>query len=140
MFIDESIPQSYKYIAEISDNYVVLVENSTLNNNYTYNAYYQFFYPSTQVLFVDDYKIKNGDIISYDFNYVSDNFYNYIDSIDKNIVLHCNELEETRDNDANLFNRADISNVGLLVALFLCLYILIWNLASALVHRGGIFK
>lgn len=139
MFIDENIPSNFKNIAEVSDNYIVLVKENTLVSGRTYEAYYQFFNPSTQILYVNNYKIKTGDSATFDVSYINTQYYSYIDDITPNYSLTTSELVVDRDNEAGFFNRPDINNIFIGIGFFLAIYILIWNLASSLVHRGGIF-
>ena len=137
MFVSSDIPNNFNRVAEISDNYIVLVRENKLVNNTNYQAYYQFFSPSTEIVYTDRYRITTGDTYSYDYNYNSNQYYSYIDSMD----LNFSKETFTLDNVSNdLFDRHDYWSIGLMVALFLCLTILITNLATSLVHKGGIFK
>lgn len=137
MFINENIPSDYNRVAEISDNYIVLVRENTLNNGVNYNAYYQFFSPSTDYIFTDHYRITNGDNYSYDYNYVNNQYYSYIDSMDLNFSKNTFELSNISN---DLWDRHDYWSIGLTIGLLLALFILIYNLATSLVTKGGIFK
>lgn len=71
MYRSDVIPESYNKIAEISDNYVVWVQPSTLSSGTDYNAYYQFLKPSFYVVEVDNYRIKEGTSYYYESGDVS---------------------------------------------------------------------
>lgn len=137
MFVSSDIPSNFNKVAEISDNYIVLVRENKLLSGNDYHAYYQFFSPSTEIIYTENYRITNGDTYSYDYNYNSNQYYSYIDSMDLNYSKNTFELTNVSN---NLFDRHDYWSIGLTVALFLCLTILITNLATSLVHKGGIFK
>lgn len=136
MFIDSTIPSNFNRIAEINDNYIVLVKENTLNSGSSYEAYYQFFSPSTEVLHVTNYKITNGDTYTYNYHYTNNQYYSYIDYMDLEFSKTTSSLE---NRSSDLFSRHDYWSIGVTVALFLCLTITIVNLATSLVHRGGIF-
>lgn len=136
MFIDENIPSSYNRIAEISDNYIVLVRENKLNDNTDYDAYIQFFSPSTEVLHITNYRITNGDSYTYDYHYTNNQYYSYIDYMTLDFSKNTYALGNT---STSFFDRHDFWSIGLVVALLLALVILIVNLATSLVHRGGIF-
>lgn len=136
MFVDISIPNNFNRIAEISDNYIVLVKENKLNSGTSYEAYYQFYSPSTEVVHVTNYKITNGDAYTYNYHYTNNQYYSYIDYMD----LEFSKTTLTLDNrTSDLFDRHDYWSIGLTVALLLSLFIIIANLASSLIHRGGIF-
>ena len=137
MFVSNDIPNNFNKVAEISDNYIVLVRENKLVNNTNYQAYYQFFSPSTEIIYTDHYRITTGDTYTYDYNYNTNQYYSYIDSMDLNFSKETFFLDNI---STDLFDRHDYWSIGLTVALFLCLTILICNLATSLVHRGGIFK
>lgn len=136
MFISDIIPENYNRIAEISDNYIILVRENVLNNNNSYDAYIQFFSPSTEVVHLNNYRITKYNNITYNYIYNNNQFYNYIDYVTTEFSLNTILLE---DRNSELFNRHDYWSIGLMVALLLCLVILIVNLATSIVHRGGIF-
>lgn len=136
MFVNDTIPQNYNRIAEISDNYIVLVKEQKLNSGTNYEAYVQFFSPSTEVLHINNYRITKGDNYVFDFHYINNTYYSYIDNVTTEFSYNTLELNN-RTNE--LFDRHDYWSIGLIVALLLALTILIVNLATSLVHRGGIF-
>ena len=81
------IPQEYNKLAEISDNYLVWVRESTLVSGSNYNAYIQFLSPSFSYIFIDNYKIKSGTNYRYDAHYTSNNMYSYLDYYDCSYTL-----------------------------------------------------
>lgn len=136
MFIDASIPNEFNKVAEISDNYIVLVKVNVLNSGTNYEAYYQFFNPSTEVIHTNNYKITQGDNYQYNYYYTNNDYFSYIDYTKLEFSKNTFELTNT---SSDLWERHDYWSIGLTVALLLSLTILITNLATSLVHRGGIF-
>lgn len=136
MYISDEIPQNYKYIAEYSDNYIILVKETKLNSGVDYDAYMQFFSPSTEVIHITKYRIKNGDSYTYNYHYINNTYYNYIDYVSSDYSYNTIELT---NRSSDLFDRHDYWSIGLMVALLLGLTILIVNLATSLIHKGGIF-
>lgn len=138
IYKNSTIPSNFNKIAEISDNYIVYVKESTLHNGINYEAYIQYINPSTYVLYINDYKIRNGDYYSYDINYLNNGLYNYIDSID------CNYTLSTYTVDSNLISYEN-SNRGDIVMIFLgqilCCICVLWvfKQLSRLFFRGGLW-
>lgn len=140
MFLDSSIPSDYKYIVELNDNYIVLSNNRVLNMGAEYTVYIQFFSPSTEVIKLDNYRLTLDCADNIDWNY----FYSYnngLATLDSSELIYnrsCASLDSSYIS-SELFDRHDYWSIGVTVALFLCLTITIVNLATSLVHRGGIF-
>lgn len=137
MYVNEDIPASYKYLAEIRENYIVLVSQSKLNNGTDYNAYIQFLKPSTEYLYITNYRIKTGDTYNLDYNYSSSGYGSYLDSADVNYSLQTIDISDYISQD--FWSRHDYYetfSVGLMITLLACFVI---NLCSCLVKRGGIF-
>ena len=133
MFVSDSIPEEYNRLAEVSDNYVVLVREQQLTSGRQYDAYYQFYQPSVQILHVDDYELKTGIIKSIDFDYDSsgeiiDNSFNY----EFNTMV----LDER---SSDLEDRPDYPLI--LWTQFLLLFIFVWvlNQTSKFYKKGGVF-
>lgn len=137
MFISDDIPSNYNRIAEISDNYIVLVRENKLTSGISYDAYLQFFNHSTSVLHLTNYKITTGDSYTYDYNYITNQYYSYIDYVS---LSYSKDTIPLSDRSNSLFDRFDISNISIIVGLLLGLVILITSLASSLVKSGGIFS
>lgn len=135
MFISEEIPTNFNKVAELHDNYVILVKEDVLTSGRTYEAYIQFFNPSTTYEHLTNYRISDGNDIKYNYHYTNNQYYSYIDYMQ--VAYTKNTYEITRDTD--LWARFDVSSVALIVGLLLALVIIIVNLATSLVHRGGIF-
>lgn len=135
MFIDSSIPQNFNKVAEMNSNYVILVKEDILSSNRDYEAYIQFFNPSTTIEHINDYRIHEFDSVNYDYHYLNNQYYTYIDYVDAIYSKHTYEITH----EFNLWQRYDISSIGVIVSLLLALVIIIVNLATSLVHRGGIF-
>lgn len=136
MFISSDIPANFNRVAEISDNYIILVKESKLNSNTNYEAYYQFFSPSTEVVYTDKYKITSGTSYKYNYHYINNQYYSYIDYMDTEFSKDTFLLTNISN---NLFDRHDYWSIGVCVGLLLALTIVIVNLATSLIHRGGIF-
>lgn len=137
MYVDENIPSNFNKIAEISDNYIILVKESSLNNNSSYEAYVQFFSPSTQVIHLTNYKISTGDDYSYDYHYTNNQYYSYIDYVDVDFTKHTYTLDQT---STDFWDRPDYWSIGCVVFFLMCLVIVIVNLASSLITKGGLFR
>lgn len=135
MFISENIPSNFNRIAELSDNYVVLVKEQQLLSGHTYEAYIQYFSPSTQILHLNNYKIVDGDTYTLDYHYINNQYYSYIDYVSVDYTKNTYELDRSTD----FWDRGDILFLIPAVIYLLLLIILIVNLATSLVHRGGIF-
>ena len=138
MYISDEIPSSFRYVVELSDNYVVLSDKSLLQSNNAYEVYIQYFNPSTMVINTDDYYIKESDSTYKTYNYIYDNngVYSYVDSIEESFEVRPFSVEAYYD---SLFNRPDHMNILVDVFLLLALVIVIVNLATSLIKNGGIF-
>ena len=141
MFLDSSIPADYKYIVELNNNFVVLANTRLLLKDTNYSVYIQFFNPSTEVIKINDYKLTLDNATQIDTQY----FYDYDPTtgsiLDSSTLVYsksCFTLDETYISH-DLFDRHDYWSIALTVGLFLALFIIIVNLATSLVHRGGIF-
>ena len=119
MFVHEDIPSNYNKIAEISDNYIILVRESTLNSNNTYDAYIQFFSPSVMYEHLTNYTISNGSKATYDVNYTNNGMYSYIDSIDAYYELKTMSLDSITN---DYYDRPDLPVV--LYAQFLLVFLM----------------
>ena len=69
IYKNSDIPSSYNKIAEIGDNYIVWVRESTLNSGTSYQAYIQYLSPSFSYFFTDNYNIKVGTDYQYNAHY-----------------------------------------------------------------------
>lgn len=140
MFIDPSIPKDYNYIVELNDNYIMLSNNRILRKGADYTVYIQFFSPSTEVVKLTNYRLTLDHADDIDWNYFC-RTYNDITTLDSSELIYQRTCS-TLDSDyisTELFDRHDYWSIGVTVALFLCLFITIVNLATSLIHRGGIF-
>lgn len=137
MYIDENIPSNYNRIAEISDNYIILVRENVLNSNNTYNAYIQYFNPSTQVIFINDYRIKYGDTYSIDYSYTSNQWGNFLNTGDLVYSLHTNEINNIQ---SDFFSRPDCANFLFTATLIIIFLLFCMNAVTSLVEKGGVFK
>ena len=120
MFVSSSIPVEYSNIAEISDNYVVLVREQQLVSGRKYDAYYQFFEPSVLVLHVEDYQIKLGNLNKLDIDY---NTSGEIINCEVSSTLDCNVLE-SREN--GFYDRFDSPYI--LFHQFFIVFLFVWVL------------
>lgn len=134
IFRDSSIPAVYNKIAEFGDNYIVLVKENILNSGSSYDAYVQYFSPSTYYVHITDYKITSGTSYSFDYNTNGMGYVigaNYSFSLDTYAV----------DNDtfsSELEDRADI--VSIFFGQFLCVVCILWifKQLSRLFFKGGL--
>lgn len=138
IYKNKDIPNNYNRIAEISDNYVVWVKESTLNNNNSYGAYIQFLNPSFSYFYTDEYKIKNGSSYTLDYNYYTSNFGSYIDSADLNYSLTTLEVDD------NYISSEDVARADCIAIYFgqiLCIVSILWvfKQMSRLFFRGGLY-
>ena len=140
MFLDPSIPSDYKYIVELNNNFIILSNKQRLDMGAEYTVYIQFFSPSTEVIKLDNYRLTLGNADNIDWNY----FYfhnNDISSLDSSELIYNRTCSVLSDDyiSSELFDRHDYWSIGVTVGLFLALFIIIVNLATSLIHRGGIF-
>lgn len=140
MFLDSSIPADYKYIVTLNDNYIILSNKRRLDMGVEYTVYIQFFSPSTEVIKLDNYRLTLNDADNIDWTY----FYKYSNNfpiLDSSELIYNRSCAVLSDDyiSFELFDRHDYWSIGLTVALFLALFIIIVNLATSLIHRGGIF-
>lgn len=133
MFVSDSIPASFNKIAEFNNNFIVLVENDTLSSGVDYEAYVQYFYPSLQVIHLQDYRIKIGDSYSLDHNSSSSGD---LLSSDLTFSLHTSDLLST---EHNLDSRPDYPTI--LWTQFLLVFLFVWvlNQCSKFFKKGGVF-
>lgn len=133
MFISDEIPATFDRIAELSDNYVVLVKEPKLYTGSSYEAYVQYFSPSVLVVHLDDYKIKTGDSMSLDY---TTNASGDLLSAEVSYELSTYELE-SREN--GFYDRYDSPYI--LFHQFFILFLFVWvlNQMSKLVKKGGVF-
>lgn len=133
MFVSDTIPVEYDKIAEISDNYIVLVREAQLVSGRDYDAYYQFLQPSVFVLHVEDYRIKLGNLNENEYSYNSSG---EVLSSEISSTLNCNTLE-TREN--GFYDRFDSPYI--LFHQFFIVFLFVWvlNQISKLVKKGGVF-
>lgn len=138
IYKNPDIPDTYNKIAEISDNFIVWVKETKLNNNTNYDAYIQYMTPSFCYFFTDNYKIKLGTEYSYDVNYMNNGMYSYIDSYDASFSLSTlvPDADDITDND---FDRADFPTI--FVCQFIVVLMFLWTFKqlSRLFVKGGLW-
>lgn len=137
IYKDSSIPSNFNKIAEISNNFIVWVKESTLNSGQNYDAYYQYINPSTYVLYTENYKIKNGTTYVYNAHYTTNNMYSYLDYYTTDFSLSTLVPDDDYISDS-LHDRADI--VTIFLGQILCCVCILWvfhNL-SRLFFKGGL--
>ena len=112
---NDDIPQGYNKIAEISDNYLVWVRESTLESGTNYSAYIQFLNPSEFLVFTDNYKITSGTSYEYNAHYTNNGMYSYIDYYDCDFSRTTMSVDSD-DFATGIYDRADAPTI------FICLY------------------
>ena len=124
MYRSEVIPESYNKIAEVSDNYVVWVQPSTLFSGSDYNAYYQFLKPSFYVVEVDNYRIKEGT--SY-----------YYESGDVSYTMTC--MIPTSDSiSSDKWENADLPDYFVCQFIVVIMFLWVFKQLSRLFFKGGL--
>lgn len=113
IYVDENY-DNYKYLVEVSNNYIVLTNQRTAGyeNSYDYeeiDIIYQFFEPSTMI--IEDTKNVRG----------------------------YTEYTEIENRTSEFWERPDISNISIVVALIVVLTLFIINSITKFVIRGGLF-
>lgn len=138
MYINDSIPLNYNYIAEYDSNYIVLVKNNYLESNKSYEAYIQYFKNSEWVEHIDNYKPKfcNATSVSNVFNYNMGGNLIIYDSSD--IVFNQVCYEVTRD--SMFFDRYDSSDICFNILFIVLLFAVSVNCLSSIIIRGGLFR
>lgn len=137
IYKNKEIPNTFNKIAEISDNYIVWVEESNLINNRSYDAYVQFINPSFSYYFTDSYYIKNGTSYELDYNYINGTYTTYLDSANVNYSLNTMLV----DDDYISFDetsRAD--TIPIFIGQIFCCICILWvfKQLSRLFFRGGL--
>lgn len=136
IYRSDDIPQEYNKLAEISDNYLVWVRESTLNSGTSYSAYIQFLRPSVSSLLIDNYKITTGTNYTLDANYVSNGMYNYLDSYDVSFS-RSTMVVDTDDLSVNDYDRADAPEI--FICQLFCIFCFVWilNQLTKIVRKDG---
>lgn len=136
IFKNNDIPKEYNKLAEISDNYLVWVRESTLNSGTNYSAYIQFLSPSVSSLFINNYKITTGTNYTLDANYISNGMYNYLDSYD---VSFSRSTMVVDDDDISVsdYDRADSPQI--FICQLFCVFCFVWllNQLTKIVRKDG---
>lgn len=112
------IPSNFNKIAEISDNFIVWVKEATLNSGVKYQAYIQFFIPSMNYLYVEDYVIKTGSNYSLNANYINNGVYSYVSYYDLDYSLNTLTVDDDFISQDD-YNRADYT------VIFLCGFVIV---------------
>lgn len=119
IYKNNEIPSNYNKIAEIGDNYIIWVRESTLSSGTNYQAYIQFIQPSFSYIFTDEYRIKTGDNYVYNANYTNNGMYSYIDNYNAEYSL---KTISTSSGDviSDDYFRSDYTNI------FICGFIIVF--------------
>lgn len=123
IYKNNEIPSNYNKIAEIGDNYIIWVRESTLSSGTNYQAYIQFLQPSFSYIFTDEYRIKTGDNYVYNANYTNNGMYSYIDNYNAEYSL---KTISTSSGDVitDDYFRSDYTNI------FICGFIIVFLFAA----------
>lgn len=125
MYKSDVIPSEFNKIAEISDNYVVWVQESKLYNGDDYEAYYQFLKPSFYVVPVEDYRIKQGSEYYYESGDVE--FYCYSMTPDYEYI------------SGDVWQQADIVDYFPCQFIIVIAFLWVFKQLSRLFFKGGLF-
>lgn len=138
MFRNNDIPQEYNKLAEISDNYLVWVRESSLSSGTNYSAYIQYIYPSPSLLFTTNYKITKGDYYNLEANYSNNGMYNYITDYDVNFTKTTTlvDLDDYFDNSD--YSRADFPTLFMAQFIIVIMLYFIINKITRLCFKGGV--
>lgn len=138
IYRSDDTPQAYNKIAEISDNYIVWVRESTLQSGSTYSAYIQYLSPSICGFLIDDYKITSGTSYTLDANYINNGMYSYIDNYDVEFTMDTYS-PDSDDFSVNDFDRGDMPLI--FICQFICCIFFVWmlNQLSKLFKKDGVF-
>lgn len=121
IYKNTDIPSSYKYIAKISDNYIVWVDERQLKSNTDYDAYIQFLNPSFSYIFINDYRITNGDNYTFNANYINNGIYSYIDNYELEYTLNT-YATNSGDLITNDYGRSDFPSIFICGIVLTCIY------------------
>lgn len=137
MYKNNEIPSNFNKIAEISDNFVVWVKDTTLVNNRDYEAYIQYITPSTWLLHTTNYRIKNGTSYTYDANYINNGMYNYLDSYDLKYSLNTITIDDDYINDSD-YNRGDFLPIFIVQFIIVVIFVWVFGHLSRIFFKGGL--
>lgn len=136
IYRNDDIPQGYNKIAEISDNYLVWVRESSLQSGTSYSAYIQYINPSEFLVFIDNYKITSGTDYEVIPHYTSGGMYTYVDSYDVDFTRTTISVDSELFS-SNVYDRGDACS--LFVCQFLCCVFFVWllNQLTKIVRKDG---
>lgn len=137
IYKNSDIPSTYNRIAEISDNYIVWVHETTLQSNRSYHAYIQYFCPSFYYYYTDDYRIKDGDNYTLNANYINNGVYSYIDNYDVSYTL---STQEIGNEFISTSDSARYDYITIFTGQLLCVVCTLWlfKQLSRLFFKGGL--
>lgn len=136
IYRNNDIPQGYNRLAEISDNYLVWVRESTLNSGTSYSAYIQYINPSAFLVFTNDYKITKGTSYTFDANYVTNGMYNYLDSYTADFSLATMSVDSD-DLVSGTYDRADSPSIFICQIICVVCFVWILNQLTKIVRKDG---
>lgn len=136
IYKNNDIPEGYNKLAEISDNYLVWVRESTLQSGTNYSAYIQYINPSPFLLLIDDYKITAGTNYTLDANYISNGMYNYLDSYDVSFSRSTMVVDDDYTS-SDTYDRGDAPQI--FICQFICCVFFVWmlNQLTKIVRKDG---
>lgn len=137
MYKNEDIPSNFNYIAEFSDNFVVWVNQSKLDNNIGYEAYIQYFKPFFQVIHINDYYITKGSEYTYNYDYNEDVSGSYLSSSEVNYSLKTSQVD---DNNITFspFAVADFPQIFVCQFIIVLVFLWVFKGLSRLFFKGGL--
>lgn len=109
MYVDSNIPSGYKYIYEVSSNYIALTDTGSVESGDQLDCYYQYLEPSWLVVHANT--VASADL----------------------------RLSQIQDVSTSDYARADFPEIfaSSMILLFFILWIM--NGLTKLVHKGGVF-
>lgn len=136
IFRNNDIPQGYNRLAEISDNYLVWVRESTLKSGTSYSAYIQYINPSAFLVFTDNYKITKGTSYTYDAHYTNNGMYSYVDYYSADYSLSTMSVDSD-ELVSGTYDRADAPQI--FICQFICCLFFVWllNQLTKIVRKDG---
>ena len=134
------IPQEFNKIADISDNYIVWVEQSKLYSDRTYEAYIQYMKPNFYILHIENYTINKGSNYKIIPNYTNNGMYSYIEDYNLTYELETSLQTSGEDYTSKIDYLPDYNEINISIFCLMVAIVWVFNNISKLWSKGGCFK